>query len=212
MENFYKNMLNKIFVMRSDEFESIFAREHENQLEKNGTRKKQADLYNAIEDAVGRENGIFKKINTLFNNYDAAYLEEINYWMEKYYKLGFCDCMNIKDEVKKENSKNQENNETCFLDEYSDDLCDYIEDNRHSNWMKKTEYTELQDKISTIKSKYPNVQEFLENAEYNILTKEELEAVRKILELEHNIDTLEEKEIFKLGMKENYIYMKRMNM
>lgn len=101
MEEFNEPILNKLFIVRSDEYESIFVDEHNAQLEKNRTNEKQKNLYNALEKAVGKENEIFTEINHLFNEFDGSYLEEINYWMEKYYKLGFCDAMKLKNEIKK---------------------------------------------------------------------------------------------------------------
>lgn len=102
--------------------------------------------------------------------------------------------------------------EKSFLDEYSDDFNEYIDNNRLSRWCKIPEYKELYDKISSIKLKYPKVIKFLEDRNFDTLSNEELQAVRDILILEHQIDSIEEKEIFKLGMKENYIYLQNMDM
>lgn len=102
--------------------------------------------------------------------------------------------------------------EKSFLDEYSDDFNEYIDNNRLSRWCKIPEYKELYDEISSIKLKYPKVIKFLEDGEFDTLSNEELQAVRDILILEHQIDSIKEKEIFKLGMKENYIYLQNMEM
>lgn len=102
--------------------------------------------------------------------------------------------------------------EKCFLDEYSDDFNEYIDNNRLSRWCKIPEYKELSDEILKIKERYPRVTTFLENGDIELLSKEELQAVRDVLNIEHQIEGIEEKEIFKLGMKENYIFLESMDM
>ena len=106
----------------------------------------------------------------------------------------------------------EQNIEKCFLDEYSDDFEEYIDKNRIFKWMKKPEYQKINKEICDLKSKYPKVAVYMEDGKIEELTEEELRALRKIINLEKKINELEEKEIFKLGMKENYIYLESMDM
>ena len=78
--------------------------------------------------------------------------------------------------------------------------------------MKKPEFQEINKQISDLKLKYPKVTAYIDEGKIEELTKEELKALRKVIDLNNKIEGLEEKEIFKLGMKENYIYLKNMDM
>ena len=106
----------------------------------------------------------------------------------------------------------EEKIEKCFLDEYSDDFDEYIDKNRIFRWMKKPEYQEINKEICDLKSRFPKVAVYMEDGKIEVLTEEELQVLRKIINLERKINGMEEKEIFKLGMKENYIYLKNMDM
>lgn len=106
----------------------------------------------------------------------------------------------------------EEKIEKSFLDEYSDDFIDYIDRYRTTKWENLEEYRDLENKISNLKSKYPKVRLFLESDEIEELNIEELNVLKKILLIGNQIDVIEEKEIFKLGMKENYIFLENMDM
>lgn len=106
----------------------------------------------------------------------------------------------------------EEKIENGFLDEYYTDFYEYVDRNRVFKWMKKPEFQEINKQISDLKLKYPKVTAYIDEGKIEELTKEELKALRKVIDLNNKIEGLEEKEIFKLGMKENYIYLKNMDM
>ena len=106
----------------------------------------------------------------------------------------------------------EEKIENGFLDEYYTDFYEYVDRNRVFKWMKKPEFQEINKQISDLKLKYPKITAYIDEGEIEELTKEELKALRKVIDLNNKIEGLEEKEIFKLGMKENYIYLKNMDM
>ncbi|MBS5854358.1 MAG: hypothetical protein KIC56_03930 [Clostridium sp.] len=102
--------------------------------------------------------------------------------------------------------------EDSFFDKYSDDFMDFIESHRVKKLLFNSEYKNIKDKISGIKKVYPNVINFLENNQTVTLNEEEQKAIFQILNLQGQLDLLEQKEVFKLGFKEAYIYFKSMNM
>ena len=105
MVEYNEPMLKQIFQFRSDEFESKYAKQIENELSKRGIRKKQDKLFNILEKYKEYNDSELIKV---FNDFENAYFEEINYWIEKYYQLGFCDAMKLKKELE-ESSEEIEN-------------------------------------------------------------------------------------------------------
>lgn len=99
-----------------------------------------------------------------------------------------------------------------FFDTYTDDFYDYFERHRIMKLLKKPEYKIIIKEICNIKNKYPNITKYLEDNEIVELKKEDLRAILKVLELQEKIDYIEQKECFKLGFKEAYIYFESMNM
>ena len=98
MEEFYKPLLNKIYEIRSVEFEEIFAEEHNKELENNGTLKKEKKLYAYIKKIIN-SNDNNRKIYKLIQEFEDAYVQEIMFWTEKYYKLGFSDAFKLEKEI-----------------------------------------------------------------------------------------------------------------
>lgn len=99
-----------------------------------------------------------------------------------------------------------------FLDTYSDDFFEYFDKHKILNLSNKKEYREINQEICNLKERYPNVIKFLEEKENVELSKEEQIAILEIFELLGELDVIELKESFKLGLKEAFIYFKSMNM
>lgn len=102
--------------------------------------------------------------------------------------------------------------EEGFFDSYTDDFSDYFERHRILKLLEKPEYRTINKKICEIKEKHPNVIKFLEDKNILTLTDEDMKAILKIIELQFEIDSIEQKECFKLGFKEAYIYFESMDM
>lgn len=71
----------------------------------------------------------------------------------------------------------------------------------------------MQQKIQTLKQikNNPKVEELVEDGKIEILTLEELKIVQELLKLGNQIDIIEQKEIFRLGMKEMLTNLEDMN-
>lgn len=72
------------------------------------------------------------------------------------------------------------------------------------------EYKELQNKVTRIKEKYPNLKLLLENNKVMHLNEEECKMLQKLLFLYLQIGNYEDREIFFLGARENYFYFKNL--
>lgn len=88
---------------------------------------------------------------------------------------------------------------------------EYIEDYKTNYLMKKKEYKEIIKKVRTLKENNPKVEELVEDGKIEILSLEELKIVQELLKLGNQIDIIEQKEIFRLGMKEMLTNLEDMN-
>ena len=99
-----------------------------------------------------------------------------------------------------------------FFNKYSTDFYEYFDKHIVENVINKGEYKSLEDEIKKIKNKYPNLVTLLEDREDVDLSYTDEKALNEILSLEREINIIELKEAFKLGVKEALIYFKSMNM
>ena len=68
--------------------------------------------------------------------------------------------------------------------------------------MKKPEYKELISQVRKLKEDNPKVENLVEDGKIEILNYEELKVIQKLLNLGSQLDSIEQKEIFRLGMRE----------
>lgn len=99
-----------------------------------------------------------------------------------------------------------------FFNLYEDDFMEFVEQCKSDNLLQREDYKSITDKISEIKKKNPNVRIFLEETEAIELTDSEQNALLDILNYDKELDKLEQKEIFKLGFKEAYIFFNEMGL
>lgn len=212
-----KTILEKLFTIRSDEYERKYSKQHYKELKKYGIEEK--------EDQLGKFIGSLKELSeteqktyiNYLNELENCMLSEIGYWMEKYYKLGFQDSMSLKDKMSKnedgyENMELETEFEQNFFDMYSDDFLDFFERHKSKKILNTSYYIRLKDEITRIKKENPKVTAFLEDNEITELSKEDGQAIFDILKIMEEMDTLDLKEAFKLGGKEAYIYFEGMDM
>lgn len=87
-------------------------------------------------------------------------------------------------------------------------LNEAIEERKYDLVNKSEEYKNLKEKFNDIINKYPNLQLILEEDREMILDESECKMLQKLVAIYMNICDLEEKEIFLLGGKEMYFYLK----
>lgn len=72
-----------------------------------------------------------------------------------------------------------------------------------------TEYKEIFDKIEKLKTKYPNIRGILEDEKICELTLEESKALLETINLYRDLLKLEQYEVFLLGNRECFEYLKK---
>lgn len=99
-----------------------------------------------------------------------------------------------------------------FIDSYASDFLNYLEKNKRTSLIENNEYKEILNQIEKIKLDNPNVRAFLEdNGIVSLSTKEQKE-VFNVFELNDELQIIELKFAFKLGIKEIIIFLKQMHM
>lgn len=73
------------------------------------------------------------------------------------------------------------------------------------------QYKNLINEIKMLKEKHPNIYLFFENGGVIELGKDDCKVLQKVLDLYQEMHLYEEEKIFFLGAKENYFYLKKLN-
>lgn len=90
------------------------------------------------------------------------------------------------------------------------ELFECIENLKRDLSSKNSEYKEIQRKIERLKNKYPKIRGILEDEEVYELTLQESKALLDVINLMRDSLRIEQYEIFLLGGRENYEYMKKL--
>ena len=77
---------------------------------------------------------------------------------------------------------------------------------------KDKKYKNISDEIENIRIKYPNINSLFEDEKVTNLTEEECKNLQKIIKKYLIISSMEEREIFFLGARENYYYLKNLDL
>ena len=94
---------------------------------------------------------------------------------------------------------------------YNIELCDFsemISNTKVALRNKNITYKKLLNKIENIMENHPNLQMIMEDDKDIYLTKSDCKMLQKLFNLQIEIQSLEEQEIFFLGGKESYLYFK----
>lgn len=198
-ELFNKPILDQMYEFRKEDFEqSIY--------DNNAEIK---EIENKVYDVSEEFNNFLKRVIPdpkdyhvaleMFRNYELAYSDEIEFWNRTYFKLGMTDREKIRNEFF--NNK-LENNEDTYFNHETNDISDWVEEQKRKYTFGTKEYKELQKRYNEIGEKYPNALEVFENLEPIILNKEEMKALINLREIDIDMGHMEKKLCFKLGMKE----------
>lgn len=87
-------------------------------------------------------------------------------------------------------------------------LNEAIEERKRDLINRNEDYKSLREKFNDIMNEYPNLQLILEDNREMILNEVECKMLQKLVTIYMDISDLEEKEIFLLGGKEMYFYLK----
>lgn len=203
---FERSILDELYEAKSDEF----AQDIQNEMqEETKSFLVEEQLTNKIKEVI-KDEGQQKEMLKKLNEYEMEVAKEHDFWNKMFYKLGVYNCAEMKEILLNKIYSNEDTK--SFFDEYTDDFLDYLETNRMKIVRENTEYKQLEEKVSKIKEENPNVRTFLEEREAVPLTDVEQNAVLDILEIQGKMDNIEMKEVFKLGSREMFVFIKQMKL
>ncbi len=203
---FERSILDELYEAKSDEF----AQDIQNEMqEETKSFLVEEQLTNKIKEVI-KDEGQQKEMLKKLNEYEMEVAKEHDFWNKMFYKLGVYNCTEMKEILLNKIYSNEDTK--SFFDEYTDDFLDYLETNRMKIVRENTEYKQLEEKVSKIKEENPNVRTFLEEREAVPLTDVEQNAVLDILEIQGKMDNIEMKEVFKLGGREMFVFIKQMKL
>ena len=211
INNFNDGVFNELYDIRSENYELCFSEKLTKETEKFKVSEKREKLKIFINELKLEDDTKIKQINDLIKDLENALFLEMDYWCRKYYKLGFCDADMLKKETKTFSEKNRMKGKS-FYNECSDEFLEYVEEYRITYLMKKPEYKELINQIRKLKADNPKVENLVEDGKIEILNYKELKVIQKLLSLGSRLDSIEQKEIFRLGMREMLVNLADMNL
>lgn len=192
-ELFNKTIFEELFDNQKNDFESYVTKKTQSK-----EYYEDARILEEIKGIIGKsnlDNDIKQKISKKFEEYERAELAEYEFWVRKYFKLGIINGIRLKDELNK--------SDDTFFSNNSDGFTEYIEDIRYNKIFRNEEYQKIKDEIGKYKEKYPRLITFFEDNTYiENITEEEQKAIFEVMSLIEQMFMLEEKEMFKMGMKE----------
>lgn len=192
-ELFKKTIFEELFENQKNDFESYVTKKTQSK-----EYYEDARILEEIKGIIGKsnlDNDIKQKISKKFEEYERAELAEYEFWVRKYFKLGIINGIRLKDELNK--------SDDTFFSNNSDGFTEYIEDIRYNKIFRNEEYQKIKDEIGRYKEKYPRLITFFEDNTYiENITEEEQKAIFEVMSLIEQMFMLEEKEMFKMGMKE----------
>lgn len=199
-ELFNKPILDQMYDFRKDDFEQTI---YDSNAEIKKIENKVCDLsgnFNNFLQKVIPNAKDYKKAMEMFSRYTLEYNNEMEFWNCTYFKLGMTDREKIRNEFFK--SKLEKENKDTYFNNETNDISDWVEEQKRKYTFRTEEYKELQRKYNEIGEKYPNVLEVFENLEPIVLNKEEMKALIDLRKIDIEMGHMEKKLCFKLGMKE----------
>lgn len=204
MNDFEKLMKNpivdKIWENEKEEYETYIIKLEKEESEFYIDTKIEGEIQVFLEKNLNFEK--FKEYKNMYNQFSKAHTKEIEYWIKKYFKLGFFDGIRFYDETFYFMLEKQEKADTFF--NYNENcFTEYILNAKMRILLNDKEYKMLNNKIRDIKEKYPRVQDFFEEETIKDITEDEQKAIMEIINLENAIDNISDKIVYKLGMNEH---------
>ena len=202
-EIFESSLLSKLYAIRNDGFRRKFIRNKgkSEQIEK--ADLKQSRLEELISNIADNSNDR-KEIRQALDDLNIALVDEMCFWNEQFYKLGFTDACGVRAEISKNQKEHLMKDQQNFLEMYRDAFIDYFENFKKEDLHKRNEYNEILEEIREIKQKYPRVREFIEDDKWQDLSAEEQKAYWEFKGLDETLVILETESAFRLGVKSEF--------
>ena len=206
---FEKSILDELYEAKCEDFaDSIQQEMHEGR----NSFLAEEELTSKIREVIKDENECHEVLKRL-NKYELEVGREEDFWNKMFYKLGFYNSSELRKLLQDKVEDDKKTNEVItFIDSYTSDFLDYLEKNKRASLIDNNEYKEILNQIEKIKVANPNVRTFLEDKEKVDLSEKEQKEVLNIIELNDELQIIELKIAFKLGIKETINFFKQMNM
>ena len=197
-EFFEKPIIEQMYSSRREEYEQSIMDSN------NETKRKlleQEEIINKFLSKFIKSNEDMMNYNKLIQKYDSYWLDIQEFWNKQYYKQGMIDFYKLMTEIGVIADKNESKNKKLddFLNYSSDDIVNYIYSDEE---FKGKEMKELQTQYKAIGEKYPRILEVYEDNKPIQLTKEEIEQLIKLHNIDVDMQTLEMRIAFKKGIHE----------
>ena len=210
--NFNEGVLNALYEVRCEDFERCFFDDLSEEVDKIGVSNKVDQLSDFVKELLKEDCEKIKEFDILMRDVENAILSEMCFKFKQYYKLGFIDANNLRNELKVFNSSIAKNIDySSFYDEYFESFSGYFEEYKYDYLRQQPEYKEIANQIKYLKEEYPRVTNLVEDGDIEVLNLEELQKLQELLQLRAKEDFIEQKEVFRLGMKEMFCNLKEMN-
>lgn len=188
-------IIEELYNARCDDFET-------EKMKRKEAGKQYLDIIMKSFDSISKQTQDNEKVSEELEKIYKNLIDYSVFWNKEYYKLGIIDGMNLKKEIKAVTVNKKQEYANSFLDDYTTDFDDFMEDYKVNVLYKNKRYNEIRKKINSIKNQYANVLNFLENNQMPEFTKEEKKAILEIIKLEDEQNSIEVKEAFVLGIRE----------
>lgn len=210
--NFNEGVLNALYEVRSEDFERCFFDDLSEEVDKIGVSDKVDKLDDFVKELLKEDCEKIKEFDILMRDVENAILSEMCFKFKQYYKLGFIDSNNLRSELKAFNSDIAKKIDySSFYNEYFESFSGYFEEYKYDYLREQPEYKEIVNQIKNLKEEYPRITNLVEDGDIEVLNLDELQKLQELLQLRAKEDLIEQKEVFRLGMKEMFCNLKEMN-
>ena len=191
-------ILDDLYDIREGEVEKSYIAKYGEPEEDKKANNVEDDLINFMKKFITNEEdmqNLYEKINQ-FELYATG---QMCFWYKPYYKAGFIDAVLLQKQVQEEKIENKCNEDSIY--NKFDDIWDYVDKTKHQNLKSSEDYNNIKKELIEIYSKYPKVEDFIYNEKIEEFTPEEMKAILRVISLYNDRFTIEEEEMFKIGIK-----------
>ncbi len=198
MKELKNKILDSLYEIREGEVEKDYISKYGNPKDSKKADKAEEQLVEFMKKFIKDENDMQELFNKI-NNYELKTMGEMCFWYKPYYKAGFIDAVLLKNQIQEEKIENECNKDSIY-DKF-DDIWDYVDKTKHDNLKSNEYYNNIKKELIEIYSKYPRVEKFIYDEKIEEFTPEEMKAILKVISLYNDRFTIEEEEMFKIGVK-----------
>lgn len=206
---FSKSILDELYEANSENFVDSIGKEMQEKQKSFLLEEELTTMLKKISIDEKVQNTLLKKLN----EYEMEVAREEDYWYRMFYKLGFYNSTELK-RILNDKFKDINNIEeiVTFIDNSTCEFIDGLERHKGETLKSNAQYKKIIKEIEKVKKENPNIRLFLEDNEVVPLTYTEQNELLNVIELEDDLQIIELKESFKLGIKETIKFLIQMNM